>query len=311
MKKLILFFWAVLCLNTSIVAQTNDTLISDEPTEADIAAYFAMVDSIEETFLYQYGPIILSKNGEQLAELNVPEGYKYLSPEQTEYVLTELWGNPSTGEPNLGMLFPDSMSPVSFDLTYGVEIDYSSEGYIEDSEAKNLDYDDLLLEMQKDTREASKSRVYQGYEAIELVGWAAEPFYDAENKKLHWAKELKFGEENAEEEVNTLNYNIRILGRGGYLNLNAIGDMDVLPLVQKDVDAILASVDFIEGQRYADFNPGIDKVAAYGVGGLIAGKVLAKVGFFAVLIKFWKFIALGLFGAFVAIKRFFLGDRNA
>lgn len=205
------------------------------------------------------------------------------------------------------MLFPDSMSPVSLDFTYGVEIDYSDEGYIEDSEAKNLDYDDLLAEMQKDTREASKSRVYQGYESIELVGWAAEPFYDVENKKLHWAKELKFG---AEEGINTLNYNIRILGRGGYLNLNAIGDMNVLPLVQNDVDKILASVDFVEGQTYADFNPNLDKVAAYGVGGLIAGKVLAKAGFFALILKFWKFIALGVVGVFVGIKRLFFGDKN-
>lgn len=308
MKTLTLFFWAVLCLNMTI-AQSNDTFVSDEAMEAEMAAYFAAMDSISKTFTYQYGTILLSKNGMQLAKLEVPKGYKYLDAEQTEYVLTELWGNPSTGEPNLGMLFPDSMSPVSLDLTYGVEIDYSNEGYIEDSEAKNLDYDDLLAEMQKDVKEASKNRVYQGYEAIELIGWAAEPFYDAANKKLHWAKEIKFGEE--EDVVNTLNYNIRILGRGGYLNLNAIGDMDVLSLVQNDVDAILASVDFVEGQKYSDFNPNIDKVAAYGVGGLIAGKVLAKAGFFAVLLKFWKFIALGFFGAFVAIKRFFFGDKAA
>lgn len=310
MKKLTFFFWAVLCLNGSI-AQTNDTLAYEEPTEAEIIAYYAMMDSIEQTFTYQYGSIPLSKNGVELALLKVPEGYKYLDPEQTEHVLTELWGNPSTGEPNMGMLFPDSMSPVSFNLTYGVEIDYSDEGYIEDSEAKNLDYTNLLTEMQKDTREASRNRMSQGYEAIELVGWAAEPFYDAQNKKLHWAKELKFGKASAEKGINTLNYNIRILGRGGYLNLNAIGDMDVLPIVQNDVAAILASVDFIDGQKYADFNPSMDKVAAYGVGGLIAGKVLAKVGFFAVLIKFWKFIALGCFGAFVAIKRFFFGDKTA
>lgn len=305
MKKLTLFFWAVLCLNTSI-AQTGDSLILD--TDAEIAAYLATMDSIEQTFTYQdEGTVRLFKKGVELAKLDIPKGYKYLDAKQTEYVLTELWGNPSTGEPNMGMLFPDSMSPVSLDLTYGVEIDYSDEGYIEDSEAKNLDYDELLVEMQNDTREASKSRVYQGYESIELVGWAAEPFYDAEHKKLHWAKELKFGEE---EGINTLNYNIRILGRGGYLNLNAIGDMNVLPLVQNDVDNILASVDFIEGQTYADFNPSLDKVAAYGVGGLIAGKVLAKAGFFALILKFWKFIALGVVGVFVGIKRLFFGDKN-
>ena len=32
------------------------------------------------------------------------------------------------------------------------------------------------------------------------------------------------------------------------------------------------------GNTYADFNPSIDKVAAYGIGALIAGKVAAKAG---------------------------------
>ena len=42
---------------------------------------------------------------------------------------------------------------------------------------------------------------------------------------------------------------------------------------------------------YSEFNPDIDTVAAYGIGGLIAGKVLAKAGVLAaglvLLKKFW------------------------
>ncbi|MDZ4667164.1 MAG: DUF2167 domain-containing protein [bacterium] len=48
-------------------------------------------------------------------------------------------------------------------------------------------------------------------------------------------------------------------------------------------------------------NQGFDNVAAITIGGLVAGKVLAKVGFFAIMLKFWKLLALaaaGLFGAF-------------
>lgn len=91
MKKLTLFFWAVLCLNTSI-AQTDDSLILDEAAaEAEIAAYFAAMDSIAQTFTYQdEGTVRLFKKGVELAKLDIPEGYKYLDAEQTEYVLTEL-----------------------------------------------------------------------------------------------------------------------------------------------------------------------------------------------------------------------------
>jgi uncharacterized membrane-anchored protein len=41
----------------------------------------------------------------------------------------------------------------------------------------------------------------------------------------------------------------------------------------------------------------VDEVAAWTVGGLVAGKVMAKAGFFVVLLKFWKVIALAVAGA--------------
>jgi uncharacterized membrane-anchored protein len=233
------------------------------------------MDSIEKSFTYQHGTVSL---GTDLATLNVPEGYKFLDGEQSQRVLTELWGNPPSE--TMGLLFPEDMSPVSMDFTYAVEITYSDEGYIDDDDAKDLDYNDLLQEIKDETNKANPERKKNGYPSIEVVGWASSPFYDETDKKLHWAKELKF----EGEDVNTLNYNIRVLGRKGYLNLNAIGDIEVLRLFQKDVDKILASVEFNDGNRYSDFNPDLDKVAAYGVGGLIAGKVLAKAGFFAIIL---------------------------
>ncbi|MCP3672269.1 MAG: DUF2167 domain-containing protein, partial [Gammaproteobacteria bacterium] len=40
--------------------------------------------------------------------------------------------------------------------------------------------------------------------------------------------------------------------------------------------------------RYSDFNPSIDKVAAYGLGALVTGKVIAKTGFLAMALVFLK-----------------------
>jgi len=171
----------------------------------------------------------------------------------------------------IGLLFPEDMTPVHDAFTYAVEIEYSEEGYIEDEDAEDMDYDELLEDMQADIKAANPERKAQGYETMELVGWASPPYYDQENKKLHWAKELKF----EGYDVNTLNYNIRVLGRKGYLNLNAIGDINMLDTFNADRDNILNSVEFTAGNRYSDFNPDIDEVAAYGIGGLIAGKILA------------------------------------
>jgi len=191
-------------------------------------------------------------------------------------------------------------------FTYAVEISYSEEGYIEDDEAKDLDYDDMLTDMQKEAEDATPERIKQGYSPVKLIGWASPPFYDEQAKKLHWAKEIQFGD----EVLHTLNYNIRVLGRKGYLNLNVIGTMDVLPLVKSDVAKILSGVEFNEGNKYADFNPSIDKIAAIGIGGLIAGKVLAKVGLFAVFLKFWKIIAIGAVAVFAGVRKFFFGKKE-
>ena len=188
---------------------------------------------------------------------------------------------------------------------------FEKEGYVDDEGAKDINYDELLEEMKKGSVEDNKARVEAGYEPIEFVGWAKTPYYDAENHKLFWAKELKFGSTAVDGLPNTLNYNIRILGRKGTLMLNAIASMEELPAIDADLDKILASVDFQQGQRYQDFNPDIDEIAAYGIGGLIAGKVLAKAGILAVLAKFGKFILIGVVALFAGIRKFFFGSKEA
>lgn len=174
-------------------------------------------DSINTSFEYQYGEVNI---GNGLATLTVPEGFKYLNPESSSYVLTELWGNPESA--TLGLLFPEETDPMGFDVGYAVDISFQEDGYIEDDDAEDIDYDDLLEEMQEDTKMASEQRVQMGYEKVELLGWANEPFYDSEHKKLHWAKELLFDE----MEESALNYDVRVLGRRGYISMNAIGTME-------------------------------------------------------------------------------------
>ncbi|MDW7693813.1 DUF2167 domain-containing protein [Flammeovirgaceae bacterium SG7u.111] len=273
----------------------------DSTEVVDMEAYQHIVDSINDSFNYEYGTVELDGG---IATLTVPEGYKFLGAEQSNFVLTDLWGNPPSEV--LGLLFPKETLPIGGDLTYAVEITYSEEGYIEDEDAEDIDYEALLEEMQSDMEEVNPVRVEQGYAPITLVGWASAPFYDKENKKLHWAKELKFGD----AETNTLNYNIRVLGREGFLTMNAIGEMDALPLFNQDVDKILGSVEFNEGYKYGEFNPKMDRVAAYGIGGLVAGKVLAKAGFFAVIAKAWKFIAIGAVGLFGLLRKKFFGAKE-
>lgn len=306
--KALLFFVVFACLFSTSYAQDQDTVNQElSDLEYQIALNY-LLDSIEATLNYETGEVTLQGD---IALINVPSGFKFLNGEQSEMILVDIWGNPPSepGTESLGMLVPDNFRVIG-DSVYAINITYSEDGHIDDSDAKDIDYDELLASMQEDVKVANEYRVQNGYETVELVGWASPPFYDEANKKLHWAKELRF----EGTESNTLNYNIRVLGRKGYLNLNVIGDMQSLQEIQGNIDPILASVNFTSGNTYADFDPSIDQVAAVGIGGLIAGKVLAKAGILAklgiLLAKFWKVILVGVIAVGAGLRRFFGGGNK-
>ncbi|WP_290795667.1 DUF2167 domain-containing protein [Flavihumibacter sp. UBA7668] len=282
MKSISLFLFLSFFLITSSFAQLPDSIQ-------------VKIDSINKSLSYKTGTIELESGN---ASLKVPAGFKYLDRTESRYVLEDLWGNPEDTS-ILGMLVPEKggiVGPGSWAFT----ISFDPMGYVKDSDAEDIDYNDLLTEQQEEAKAANEQRLSAGYQAVELIGWASRPYYDQKNKTLHWAKELEFGGDS----IHTLNYNLRILGRKGIFLINAVAGMEDLPQVQANINQVLVSIDFKEGHRYADFDSNVDDVAAWTVGGLVAGKVLAKAGFFAILLKFWKLIALGVIGAGGAVWNF-------
>ena len=189
---------------------------------------------------------------------------------------------------------------------WAIVIDYEEDGYVSDEDADGIDYAELLASMQATSHESNAARVEAGYDEVELVGWATTPRYDKLANKIHWAKELRFGA----IPVNTLNYNVRILGRQGVLVLNLVATMPQLEEIERVIPSVLAMTNFNPGHRYSDFDPSVDQVAAYGVAALVAGKVASKVGLFAkfgVLLlaykKFWAFIVIAIGGGLASWLR--------
>ncbi|TFF37083.1 DUF2167 domain-containing protein [Mucilaginibacter psychrotolerans] len=254
--------------------------------------------AFEKQFTYQHGTI---KVGDGIATVTIPKGFKYLDSVQAAKVLTDVWGNPKT--PTLGFIMPEENGILS---GYVFNIQYDAIGYVKDDDAKDVDYDELLANLKTESNEENPEREKAGFPPITIIGWAAKPYYDGDKHILHWAKEVKFGTDS----VNTLNYNVRVLGRKGVLILNAIATMNELEAVKSGVPQVLTMVEFSDGNKYTNFNSSIDNVAAWTIGGLVAGKILAKVGFFALAVKFWKVIALGFAVAGGAIKKFFTGKSN-
>ena len=282
-------------------AQDTPDTLNTEALDAWEAAYTHYLDSLDGSLTFLTDTTVTL--GADLATLRIPEGYAYLGPDDAQTVLVDMWGNmPDPEETSLGMLFPVKYGP-SARQGYGIHIDYTADGYIDDSDAADMDYDDLLEELQEGTEAGNAYREEEGYQPMHLLGWATPPHYDAVNQRLHWAKELEF----EGSDVSTLNYNVLFLGRRGYVTYNAIGTMENLPEVNDDLDDFLGSLAYNAGNRYADFDPDIDEVAGYGIAALMGAKVLAKTGLLAgigvFLLKAWKLVMVAVVAAGAGLKR--------
>ncbi|HEX3135764.1 MAG TPA: DUF2167 domain-containing protein, partial [Planctomycetota bacterium] len=154
-------------------------------------------------FTWKTGPVTIGAN---LATIALPEGYRFLESKQARVVLEEIWGNPKDPDV-LGLMFPPNQGPET-ENGWAVVVSWDDSGYVKNDDARSINYDDLLKQMQEKTREANKARKKQGYPTVDLLGWAEQPHYDATKKTLYWAKRLKF--DGTEEPQ--LNYNMRVLG---------------------------------------------------------------------------------------------------
>jgi uncharacterized membrane-anchored protein len=190
-------------------------------------------------------------------------------------------------------------------------IHYEDDGHVDDSDAATIDYGALLSEMREELAVVNPEREEAGFGTLSIVGWAAPPRYDAAAKKLFWAKELRF----EGEPENTLNYDIRVLGRTGVLVLTAVSGMSQSAAVMARMDEVLPAVEFVQGKRYADFDRNLDKVAAYGIGALITGKLLAKGGMIkglvALLIAGKKIVIPAVIALGAGLKRLLGGRATA
>jgi uncharacterized membrane-anchored protein len=274
------------------------------------AAHAQSEQDVIKSLNFQKGEIAI---GDSLARLSLTPNFSYLSAADTETFLTKAWGNPpGSAQGTLGMILPADVDPLGAD-GWAIVVSYDDTGHVSDEDATSIDYAALLHEMQTATRDGNEERQKQGFEPIELLGWAQAPRYDSQAKKLHWAKRLRFGAEPHE----TLNYEIRILGRAGVLDLTFVAGMESLPMIESRMDEILTMVAFQPGNTYAEFQPGVDNTAAYGLAGLIAGGVLAKAGFFKLALAFLlaskKLLVIGAIALIGGIGTFFkrLRGRSA
>lgn len=278
---------------------------------AEEQEYLREATAFYESLTRQTGVVTIS--GGRIS-LNVPETHYFVGAADARRVIVDVWGNPPNSATGVeGIVFAAGTNPAIDG--WGAIVQYAAEGHVPDDEADTMDYAALLRDMQSGAEQENQWRRENSYPAVTLVGWAESPHYDRLTHKIYWARELQF----AGERVNTLNYDIRVLGREGHLVISFVSTMDQLQVIRNEAPAVLQMANFTPGNMYADYVEGVDQRAAYGIGGLIAGGALAavaqKTGLLALILAFGKkFIVLiiaGIVGLGGIVMRLFRRDSSA
>ena len=172
------------------------------PAAAGAAPATAKDKAFARSVTYRTGTIAIRD-----ARIALPHGFRYLDARDAQRTLT-FYGNPRHSEVRALILPPHS---TVLSAVYFIVATYEADGHVGDSDAAKIDYDKLLRSMQASEKSDNEQRAKQGFEPIHMIGWAEPPHYAPANHKLYWASNLVFGG----EQVHTLNYEVRTLGREG------------------------------------------------------------------------------------------------
>lgn len=241
----------------------------------------------------QPGPTDVELAGQ--AVLHLPAGMAFV-PQPHAGKLLNAMGNPGQDPRLQGLVFPQGGGD------WFLTIRHELSGYVKDDDAKDWNADELLKSYREGTEASNEERVKLGGPAMEILGWAQAPQYDAASHRLVWAMSSRDKGAPAQAPQG-VNYNTYALGRDGYFSLNLVTALDELPQHKAQAHTLLAALDYKEGKRYTDFDAKTDHVAEYGLAALVVGAAAKKLGFLALLLgfgaKFAKIILLGLalFGA--------------
>jgi uncharacterized membrane-anchored protein len=282
---------ALLLITTLTFAAPNEETARKAAAEAEAAA--------------KKGPADIELTGQ--AVLRLPAGHQFVPQPQATQLLNAM-GNPGKDPRLQGLIFPEG------DGGWFMTVRFESSGYVRDDDAREWNADDLLKSYREGTEASNDERVKLGVPAIEIIGWAEKPAYDATAHRLVWAMSSRDKGASADAPQG-VNYNTYALGREGYFSLNLVTALNELPQHKVAAHKLLEALEYNQGKRYADFDVKTDHVAEYGLAALVVGVAAKKLGLIALglafFAKFAKLIVLGVALLGAAFVKFFGWRKKA
>jgi uncharacterized membrane-anchored protein len=161
---------------------------------------------------------------------------------------------------------------------------FSDDGHVKDDDKDKLNADKILRTIRDGTEAANAERKRRGWPAMGVVGWQQPPAYNKATQDLEWAV---IGKSEGER---VINYNTRILGRRGVMEVKLVVSSEELEANLPLYRELFGTFEYKAGERYAEYRPG-DKLAKYTLTALVAGgavAVAAKTGLLGTLVLFLK-----------------------
>ena len=175
---------------------------------------------------------------------------------------------------------------------YNIFVEYKNNGYVKIDDWKQVKSKDLMDEMQRIAKLNEEYLKSQGLSYTTDIKWIYKPTFDEKSKLVFYSYEVSWSDGEKTMENRSI-----ALGRRGHI------DNSYVVKINKDTNLLETaefskefgeSVLFGDGSKHSDYKSG-DRIAAVGLGGLVAGslgvKALAKAGAFAkflpLLAKFW------------------------
>ena len=193
-----------------------------------------------------------------------------------------------------GIEYPRTTHYLDIYLTdqdsYVVNVEkFIGDGYIKGDDWSQVDPDEFLEQLKSTSVENNKERMKNGYNTVQDIRWHIKPEFNKDLGYVYYSLIVAF-----DDGSETFNSTAMVLGREGYTDL-------VKNFIYKT------------GAQYTDYKSG-DKVAAYGVGALVAGslgiKGLAKTGALAALAAFAKKLWFIILLPFIFLFRLITGNKK-
>lgn len=277
-------FATSMMLASPVLAQEQD---NQRQAQVDLARRVEALDWV-------HGPATVPIGSQ--ANVRIPKGVRYLGPAGTSAFL-QLNGNPAAEHDY-------TIAPEGYGWFAILEFD--SAGYVGDKD--KVDPDALFKQLKANEDEENRQRASAGQAGLHLDRWVTPPHYDTASHNLEWGTVM-----HTDSGGQVVNYTSRILGREGVTKAILVSDPTNLTADLQQYRVALSGFAYLPDKKYEDHKAG-DKMAAYGLGALVAGGAAAAVvksglfaGIFAVILKFgvafYKLIIVGAVALVAMLRR--------